>query len=106
MSPSLAAVIQKENSPVSETITGLEASNDFAKAISFFKNSLSVQGHSPKGKKGSFSTCQAQIFSESRYRKTISLRRLRTFSCCSDFFKPWAQSGMQEKVLNLLKEIV
>ena len=32
----------------------------YKKALGFFKKPESTQRHSPKGKKGSFSTCQAQ----------------------------------------------
>ena len=74
---------------------GLCASKDFTKAISFFKNSLSVQGHSPKGKKGSFSTCQYLIESAFRYLKIIFSINFKILSCWFSFSRFLAQSGIR-----------
>src|SRR4030042_6447014 len=95
MSPNLAAVIHKEPSPLSEIITDLfKKSKDLTSSISFFKNFLSPQGHSPKGKKCSFSPCQYLIALKFPYLSVISFNILRIFSCCCSLFKFFAQPGV------------
>src|SRR3989344_7231142 len=94
ISPIFATVIQKENSPLSVIMTGLFfESKDFTRFISFCKNSLSTQGHSPNGKNGSFSTCQYSTVGESLYLKATFSSIRKIFSCCSSFLRFLANSG-------------
>src|SRR3989344_8739508 len=93
MSLRLAARTHIESSPESVTITGRESS-ERTSAISLSTLSVEKAGHSPNGRKGSFSTCHIFIAGEFLYRFITTSSYLRSASSCSFAESSSAHAGI------------